>query len=165
MKAASKLIVLLLIAAFLSACATAPKFDTNQIDLNITPQQAVVEISTLQGTTVLWGGVIIASTNLKETTQFEILAYPLNSKQRPDTSKTPLGRFLAVQSGYLETSDYTQGRLISVSGTLQQNRSGRIGETEYTYPVINISQLHLWPKRGESPETRFHFGIGVMIHN
>ncbi len=163
MKAAPKFSFMLLSAMLLCACASAPKFDTNNINLNITPQQALVETTQLQGTAVLWGGVIIASSNLKQATQFEILAYPLDSKQRPDPKKTPQGRFLALQPGYLETSDYNQGRLISLSGTLQQNRTGRVGETEYTYPVIEIRQLHLWPKRSESPDTRFHFGIGVMF--
>ena len=147
----------------LAACATTPKFDASGIDLSISPQQAVAE--TMQGVQVLWGGVIISSANLKDVTQFEVLAYPLDSDQRPDTDKAPLGRFLALQPGYLETSDYAQGRLISVSGTLQDKRGGRIGETEYVYPVVKINQLHLWRKRGEASEPQFHIGIGVMFHN
>lgn len=35
--------------------------------------------------------------------------------QRPDIEKTSLGRFLAEQDGYLETTDFTQGRLILIS--------------------------------------------------
>ncbi|ALP52973.1 hypothetical protein Tel_07280 [Candidatus Tenderia electrophaga] len=159
-------LALILAAVLLQACATTPKFDTSNIALDITPQQAAAKADSLQGTRVLWGGVIIASTNLKEATQLEVLAYPLDSNQRPDLDEAPLGRFLARQSGYLETTDYAQGRLISVSGTLQQTRQGRIGESEYTYPVVAIERLHLWSKaRGGSPETRFHFGIGVLFSN
>lgn len=156
---------MIIASVILAACATTPKFDASGIDLSISPQQAVAEAETLQGVQVLWGGVIISSANLKDATQFEILAYPLASNQRPDTDKQPLGRFLALQEGYLEASDYAQGRLISVSGMLQDKRSGRIGETEYIYPVLKINQLHLWKRRGDSPDTQFHFGIGVMFHN
>ncbi|MEW5755108.1 MAG: Slp family lipoprotein [Pseudomonadota bacterium] len=149
----------------LTACATTPKMDTTGIDLSVTPQRAVAEAQALQGAPLLWGGVIINSANLKDTTQLEILAYPLQSDQRPDTDQTPLGRFIAQQDGYLEISDYAQGRLVTVKGTLLPSRAGRIGETEYTYPVLHATQLHLWPKRGSAPETRVQFGIGVLFHD
>ena len=165
MKNRHHIIFLFFATVVLAACATAPKFDTSGMDLSISPQQAVAESKTLQGVQVLWGGVIISSANLKDVTQFEILAYPLSSDQKPDTGRDPLGRFLAIQEGYLETSDYAQGRLITITGTLQDKRSGRIGETEYIYPVLNINQLHLWKKRGDSSEPQFHIGIGVMFHN
>lgn len=149
----------------LSACAIGPKFDVSDIDLSVTPQQAVLESEILQGTQVLWGGIIIASTNLKDATQFEILAYPLSTNQKPKIDETPWGRFLTQKAGYLETADYTPGRLITVRGTLQDKRLGSIGESKYTYPVINISRHYLWPKRGEAPETTFHFGVGVIFSN
>jgi outer membrane lipoprotein len=155
----------LLIAAFLTACATTPAFDTKGVDFSITPQRAVAENASLQGAPLLWGGIIIASANLRQETQFEILAYPLDDNQRPDTSQQPLGRFLAQQAGYLETADYSEGRLMTVSGTLQGTRVGRIGESEYTYPVVQVKQQFLWGKTSEEPATSVHFGIGIMFHN
>ena len=159
------IIILLLAALTLTACASTPKFDTSGIDASITPQAAVEKIKSLQGVPVLWGGVIITSNNLKDSTQFEILAYPLDVDQRPDTEKNPLARFLAEQDGYLETSDFTQGRLITVMGALKDTRKGNIGDVEYTYPVVIINQLHLWPKQRDFSEPRIQFGIGIMLHN
>lgn len=161
----SVLALWLLVTGLLAACATAPKFDTTGVDFSITPARAVAENASLQGTPLLWGGIIIASSNLKQETQFEILAYPLDGNRRPDTGKQPLGRFLAQQEGYLETADYTAGRLMTVSGTLQGTRIGRIGESEYTYPVLQVKQHYLWPRAGEASDTSVHFGIGVMFHN
>jgi len=89
----------------------------------------------------------------------------LTSEQRPDTEKPPLGRFLAFQEGYLEASDYAQGCLISISGTQQDKRSGRIGGIKYIYPVLKINQLHLWEKRGDFSEHQFHIGIGIMFND
>jgi len=152
-------------AVLLAGCATGPKYDTSAIDLSITPQQAVVESEALQGAQVLWGGIIIASANLKEVTQFEILAYPLDSSQKPLVDKTALGRFFAQQVDYLETSDYTQGRLITVNGILQDKKTGRIGDSEYTYPLVNINQHYLWPRQNDTSDASIRFGIGVMIHN
>lgn len=158
-------LLFILLALLLTACATTPEFDTSGIDMKTTPQQAVAQQEALKGSRQLWGGVIIASTSLQEATQFEILAYPLDDDQKPDTTQTPQGRFLARQDGYLETTTYSQGRLLTVTGTLQQSYSGRIGEADYTYPVLKIEQFFLWPRRGEAGETQFHFGIGVMFHN
>lgn len=153
---------LLLVAAGLSACATSPEFDTKGIDVSLTPQQAAKDDQGLQGAVVLWGGVLIDSINLKDSTQLELLAYPLDRNQKPLSEQEPLGRFLAVQKGYLETSDYAQGRYVTVRGHLDEKRTGRVGEAEYTYPVVNIDQLYLW---SSAPESQVQFGFGFMIHN
>ena len=163
MKKRWHIIFMFFAAVVLLACSTPAKFASNDIDLSITPQRAVAESATLQNVQMLWGGVIISSVNLKDATQFEILAYPLTSEQRPDINQPAVGRFLALQEGYLEITDYAQGRLMTVSGTLQDKRSGRIGETEYIYPVLKINQFHLWKKRMHSNEPQFHFGLGVMF--
>jgi outer membrane lipoprotein len=160
-----RLSLVLLVATFLNACATSPNFDTTGIDTSMTPKRAVDENQVLQSEPVLWGGVVINSTNLKDSTQLEILAYPLDSYQRPNRDQEPLGRFLAVHKGYLETTDYAQGRLITVRGTFGNKRVGRVGEAEYSYPVVNINQLHLWSKQSGSTEPQIQFGFGLMIHN
>lgn len=166
MKNIHRSLVLILTVVLMQACATTPKFDTSNVEIDVTPQRAADGANALQGIRVLWGGVIIASSNLKDATQLEVLAYPLAPNQRPDIDKAPLGRFLARQTGFLETTDYAQGRLITLSGLLREPREGRIGESEYTYPVVEIDRLHLWPKqRGGSPETRFQFGLGVIFSN
>lgn len=158
-----KLHYLLPVLLLLGACAIGPKYDTSAIDPELTPQRAVAEA--VQNKPVVWGGVIINAENLKQATQFEILAYPLNSNQKPDVGKPPLGRFLAQKAGYLETADYAQGRLLTVNAIVQDSRVGRIGESDYTYPLVNIRQQYLWPQRSEPSDTRFHFSIGVMFRN
>ena len=163
MKNRCHIVFMLFAAMLLFSCVTRGKFPSNGIDLSMTPQRAVAESAALQNVLMLWGGVIISSVNLNEATQFEILAYPLTAEQKPDTEQTPVGRFLALQEGYLEITDYAQGRLITVLGTLQDKRSGRIGKSDYFYPVLNINQLHLWSKRSQPQEAQFHFGLGVIF--
>ncbi len=155
----------IVVTLLLGACASAPKIDTTGIDATLTPQRAVAEVDAVTNQRVLWGGVILASQNLKDVTQIEVLAYPLNKRHKPDLDRNPLGRFLVRYPGYLETTDYAQGRLLTVVGTLQELHSGRIGESDYTYPVVSGEEAHLWQLPGRSGETRFQFGVGVMIHN
>lgn len=156
------LFLLLLLA--LSGCASGPKYDTARYSRALTPSQAVAEQDALRGSPVLWGGVIIASRNLAEVSELEILAYPLDGQQRPLTAEPPLGRIIARRTGYLETVDYAAGRSVTLAGTLAGTQEGKLGEASYTYPVLMIDQLYLWPEGGEG-QTRFHFGIGVMIRN
>ena len=157
--------VLILLLMLLTACASGPRYDTTGIDVQVTPQQVVSEDEQWLGARVLWGGLIIASANLRDRTQIEILAYPLDSSQRPVTDRNPLGRFLVQQPGYLETSDYTQGRLLTVTGTVQGITTGKVGESEYSYPVVRLADHYLWPQGDGAPESSVHFGIGVQIHN
>jgi outer membrane lipoprotein len=79
----------------------------------------------------------------------------------PQTRRDSLGRFIFEYSGYLEAASYAAYRLISVVGRVQQVQTGRVGETDYLYPVITAQQIYLWPKDSERDRTRFHFGIGI----
>lgn len=145
-------------------CATQPRFETAGVSVGLTPQVAGRD-DTKQGAEVLWGGVIVNSSNLADVTQLEVLAYPLDDRQRPNPDRRPIGRFLAVAPGYLETADYAQGRLITVRGRLRDTAVGKIGDASYNYPVVDILDSQLW-KRDEYAQPvrpRVNFGIGVMI--
>ena len=159
-----KNLYLLPLTFLLLACASAPEFDSQKTAAPITVTQAVSNPDSHKGKQVLWGGAIISSTNLKNETRLEVLAYPLDSDHYPQTDKPAYGRFLLLNEGYLETVDYAPGRLITASGTLEGIRKSKLDESEYTYPLLRAEKLHLWSKNGKG-ETRFHFGIGLMFHN
>jgi len=154
----------LIVAVLLSACAGLPKtLDPTGVDRWLTPGRAIDDIEAARNTRVLWGGVIIQANNLKDHTQLEVLAYPLDARGRPNTDAEAGERFLLVRPGYLETADYAPGRVLSATGTILELREGRVGEARYRYPVMRAEQVHLWPKYGRQ-KTQTHFGIGVIIH-
>jgi len=115
--------------------------------------------------TVIWGGVILSSANLDDATQFEVLAYPLDRRQRPMTGREAQGRFLVLTPGYVETVDYAVGRQLTVLGSLQGVTEGTVGEARYDFPTLDASKLHLWHGDGSREEPRFTFGIGVNLSN
>lgn len=156
------LFALILLAA---GCATKPRFETSGINAEVTPQMVTREAAAASGHDVLWGGVIVNSSNLADATQLEVLAYPLDDRQRPNSERRPIGRFLAVAPGYLETADYAPGRLITVRGPVEDLSTGRIGDASYTYPVVKIADSQLWQRKpaADVSRPRFNFGIGVMI--
>ncbi len=149
--------------AALAACAT--PFDVGTADRKTTPQQATADIGAVRGRTVAWGGIIVNARNLQNATQIEVLGYPLDPDNRPDTKAAPLGRFLALHPGYLETADYSPGRQLTVVGDITETREGTVGEARYVYPVVATTRLHLWPKETRQPsDPQIHFGIGIGIH-
>jgi len=149
----------------MTACATTPSLDTTDIDMALTPAEAITDSSGLKGHRVLWGGMIISAANLKTSTQIEILAYPLDSRQRPDTSKPAYGRFLAQHDGYLETAELNDGRMLTLTGRLDGTSTAMIGESQYTYPIVRIGEYYLWRRGDEPPDSQVRFGVGVMLHN
>ena len=147
----------------LVSCASTPEFDLTGVNVSATPRSAVAEMDTIKGQSVVWGGVIISSQNLKDATQLEVLAYPLDSSHMPLLSKEPLGRFIVLNRGYLETTIFEAGRMISVLGVIDGSQQGKVGEADYVYPIVNARQLHLWSRDAGRSRTTFHFGLGVQL--
>ncbi len=155
-------LLLLCLTGLLASCASAPKFDVSHIDNSLAPQKIVAEPAAYQGKKVLWGGIILDTRNLADSTQIEVLGYPLDRDQLPLSNKNPMGRFLIQNKGFLDPVNYSQGRKLTVLGQVGENQQGKVGDSVYTYPVIHAEQIQLWTKKDES-KTRFHFGFGIML--
>jgi outer membrane lipoprotein len=151
-----------LLAMVMAGCATKP-FNMEGVNQAVTPQQTI-DNKSVMNIKVVWGGMIVATRNFKETSQIEMLTFPLNSNGEPLQSAQPQGRFLIRYDGFLEPAQYSSGRFLSALGTVQPSVAGKIGEADYRYPVIKAEQLHLWEQYRESDSnTQFHFGIGIGI--
>jgi outer membrane lipoprotein len=157
-----KFYYLLTIIILLAGCASTPVFDVTQVDNSLIPKNVAAEPSAYLGKSVLWGGIILDTKNLSDSTQVEVLAYPLSRDQRPQSNNRPLGRFLINQEGFLDPAIYAQGQKLTVLGSVDNNQQGKVGESSYTYPVINAEQLQLWSAQSEN-QTRFSFGLGVVF--
>ena len=149
-----------LAAIVLGGCASAPDACRAPVGGDLTPRAAAAE--TAIGRPVTWGGTLVDARNLADATELEILAYPLDDCGRPRTGQEPLGRFIALRPGYLETADLRPGREVTASGRLIAPRDGRIGETEYSFPVVEDANPKVWPRRDDVPgRTRPWISIGV----
>lgn len=147
------LLICATLAALLSACATTkpPQPVAAPPQVLATPQQVTAEPAGKLGRTVRWGGRVIGVNVEQEATVIEILALPLDSEGRPKESDSQGGRFLARNPGFLEPEVYRPGREITVSGTLTTIVTQPVGKQSYSYPVVEVSGLHLWPEREERP--------------
>ena len=159
----ARLMILLVISLILTACASGPAFNREGVNRDLDARTAAA--GGVTDTTVIWGGPILDTKPQEETTQLEILAYPLDRSERPQVDRGSTGRFLAVADGYLEPADYAAGRQVTVRGELTDTRQATIGEADYRYPVVTTDTIHLWPRDsgGGSSRPRIHLGIGVGI--
>jgi outer membrane lipoprotein len=158
LKENSLIIGLIVLLLSLTGCSSNPVIP--KADRSLTPKQ-ITSDSTLPEQPLQWGGVLIAVANLADTSELEILAYPLDDEGRPITESASIGRFIASQTGYLEAADYPSGRLVTVTGKISTIRSGLVGEAQYNFPLMLCDQLALWPKQRDSrtkPRIRFGFG-------
>lgn len=158
-----RLLLTAILFSLLAACASSPGFNTRGVDPSLTPEHVLDTASESVGKTVLWGGIILNTSNRADNTLIEVLTYPLDRQHRPQRDLEPMGRILIENPGFLEPAIYAQGKLISVVGTLGSPVHGNIGMSSYDYPVVQAQQVHLWDTQNEKGRSNIHFGIGIGI--
>lgn len=149
-------------ALLLAACAPAPLYKPAPDAVHVPPSVVAQTPEQYSHAGVIWGGRIIGISNLANHTEIELLAYPLDSSQRPQTDAAPGGRFIAVVPGYLEPINYPPGRLMTISGRIDGMRSGKVGAADYVFPLVDANNYHLWTaEEMRSAWSNIHFGVGV----
>lgn len=133
--------LLAILALALSACATVPKPLAGEFAPSA-PNQGNAD-----GARVRWGGSIIAVEPKPEMTCFQILGRELTATSRPRPSDNSEGRFVACRQGFYDPAIFTQGRELTVVGTVAGTETRRIGEYDYRLPRVNADVVYLWPER------------------
>jgi len=139
------LLGLLALLIFLGGCSIVPRELRKEIDRSISFKELKANPDAHVGRTVVLGGEIIETKNLKDRTELEILQKPLGRRDVPIEIVGSEGRFLVNHPGYLDPAVYRRGRYVTVVGEVTGERSRMIGESEYRYPIISAKFLHLWP--------------------
>ena len=155
------------VALALAACAPAPIYKVAPGSVNVSPAQVAHAPEHYANGAVIWGGSVVDVRNFPDHTEIEILAYPLDSSQRPLTNGQAVGRFIAVYPGYLESFSFPGGSLVTISGTLDGSRNEQVDQAAYVYPLVSVTQSHRWTAaemRAGHPDIHFGVGVGVGIH-
>jgi outer membrane lipoprotein len=137
-------VTLIITALFLAACATVPREIATPPPGNPTVRQVRAGIQPYIGQEVRWGGNIVEVTNGANESSAEVIARDLRRDGRPEASDMSPGRFIAVFDNFIDPEVYYEGRAITVVGTIEGERKGKIGEREYTYPVVKVIHQMLW---------------------
>ena len=159
-----RILVALAMAFALTACATVkPAFGMLPADSAPPPFEVSRATTQYMDRSVVWGGMIIEVRNYERHSEFEVLAFPLDDKQRPRFNERDHGRFIAIVPGYVEAGDWPMGRYLSLIGRVTGERRGAVRQAEYVYPEVDVDKMHLWPRDFRNPGPRISVGIGVGI--
>ena len=121
-----------------------------------TPQLTFAQVKaapdSYKGQPVTFGGEILGAKRLKEGTRIEILQLPLTASLQPtpDLTKSQ-GRFVAMQREFLDPATIPAGTFVTVTGEVTGSVTLPLDETEYSYPVVEIKNLHVWTRGEEGP--------------
>ncbi|HEX5961753.1 MAG TPA: Slp family lipoprotein [Rhodanobacteraceae bacterium] len=151
----------------IAACAPAPIYKTAPSSVAATPRQVASSPQNFQNLQVVWGGSVIAVHNFPDHSEIEILAYPLDSSQRPRMKEPAIGRFIATVAGFVEPMNYPPGSLVTLQGTLDGARQGEVGAAGYTFPLVHSEAMHRWTAeemRQGHPNVSIGIGVGGWIH-
>lgn len=154
-------VLALLVTALLAAC-TSVDFEGAEQALDIQPRD-VDELGVESGT-VVWGGRIVATANLEDSTELQVLAYPLTGGHAPKPEQRSVGRFVVVVPEFLEPLEFSPGRFVSMAGQLQGMTLVSEGEYDRSVPLVRSTQVHLWPRDPSAWQSRVSFGVGVGIY-
>ncbi len=97
-----------------------------------------------KGALVIWGGVILQTTNEPAGTELTILQTPLDSAGVPRAAVETEGRFLARTGQFLDPEVWRRGRRVILAGEIEGVEPRPLDNATYAYPVLAVKQLHLW---------------------
>ncbi len=137
-----RLVLPVIAALSLAACATAPKPLQGQFN-PVAPREAAAQ----PGALVRWGGSIIETRPGPDQTCFQMLGRPLAGTGRPSSSDSDAndGRFIACRTGFYDPAIFQAGREVTFIGKIAGSENTRIGDFEYRVPKIEADVVYLWP--------------------
>jgi outer membrane lipoprotein len=111
---------------------------------DVTVDKVQNEPEEYKGLIVIWGGIILHTTNNAEGSELTILQMPLDRAGLPRSPADSAGRFLARTPRFLDPEVWRRGRRVILAGKVEGVESEPLGSTTYAYPVVEIQQIHLW---------------------
>jgi len=112
------------------------------VDKGITLELVQANPDAFKAKRVLWGGLIIKTTNLEKVTEIEVLETPLAYNDVPTEGKSR-GRFIVRINGFLDAAVYKAGEGLTVAGVVAGSSVSKIGKMNYAYPVLTPVELKI----------------------
>jgi outer membrane lipoprotein len=160
-------VVLLVAVLFAGAgCATTDSSCRAPVgDRSITPAVAAADPAHV-GERVTWGGTLVEARNLEDSTELEMIGYPLDACGRPRIDAGAVGRFIIVRGGYLETAQLRAGQPITATGAILATREGNVGDAYYRFPLLADPTPRVLPDErvstgGARTRPRINVGVGA----
>ena len=136
----------------LTACAVNISDDTlSRTDRDTTLSMVYESPDSSIGKQLLLGGAIVSIDPDKDKTVLEILEWHLNSYGEPLYVDNEGLKFLATTNQALDHINEA-GMLVTLAGRVSGEETRLVNGVEYTYPVFELVEIHLW-------DTPLRYGI------
>jgi outer membrane lipoprotein len=138
----------------LQGCSYAISPDvTGTADRTITFDKLQADPSSVTGKTVILGGLIAQTKNVKTGTLIEVVQKQLDYWGRPRRTDRSRGRFIVLQPRYLDPFVYAPGREITVAGEVTGSEEASPGGSGAAYVLINAREIKLWPREQQARDS------------
>lgn len=132
------------VVAALSGCVTVP----DEIKgTSPTPQQDLARVMAAPqlyvGQEARFGGKVVNVKNEQGKTRLEIATVSLDDGARPALGQPSRGRIYADVNGFLDPVDF-RNQLVTVVGPITGTTQDKIGDTNYTYMVMQATGYKRW---------------------
>lgn len=153
-----KIAGIMVIALALAGCAESisDKF-LRESDKNITFDELNKNPDQYVGNSIMLGGVIVGTENKNNGTILEIYETKLDSSGEPINIDTSKGRFLAMDTNFLDSQIYRSGRKVTIVGMVKGVELRKIGEVDYRYPYLEIKDIYLWKNVRANTYPRYYW--------
>lgn len=118
---------------------------TAKADRSVSFEELNANTARYAGRTVILGGVIAETKNLKKGTLIEVVQKELDYWGRPRRTDRSGGRFLVIHPAFLDAMIYAPGREITVGGDLAEEDRRIAGAVLPPYLLVRSRELKLWP--------------------
>ncbi len=154
------------LCANLIACAAPAPFLVADARLDIPPFIAAEQDH--GDIAVIWGGMIVGvkavdPDDAARGSEIEVLAHPLDRRQRPLTRAPTQGRFVIRVPTTLTRFDVPEGRFLTVRGRLIGAYDGYVGATHYRYPILVDANWALWKQGFQYDDVGWTVGVGIAL--
>lgn len=122
-----------------------------QVDTAIGFEELLRNTAAYTGQVFVLGGHVLETVNEREGSRLTILEAPLDRSGEPGKADRSRGRFMVRTSEFLDPEVYRRDRMVTVGGRLAGTSVQQMGESTYSYPVIEASEIHLWAEREPHP--------------
>lgn len=134
-----------------------PDTALSKVNSTITFAQIKESPDSHEGVTILVAGEVLEAKRLKDHTRLTVLQLPLDTYQEPSRNRTRSeGRFLATQMEFLDPATVPKGTRLTLIGTISGSATEPLDEMDYTYPILTIQHLKVWPETMQSQQYGYY---------
>lgn len=154
------IVLLTVVVALASGCAARAPIANAPLG-SPAPYLAGEQIERYLDTEVLWGGTIVDTRSFDRYTELEIVAYPLDGRQRPALDAPEQGRFIALRAGRLDPREFAPGRFVTLRGPITGDRIRELRGRRERMAEVDAREIVLWPWDYRFRRSSVSVGIGI----